>query len=400
LFLLINSNSFFSSGIFDTHVEKNHGFKLIVQQFYALLMKRILNSMRNYLALVAAALPVLFVVVSLIIEQQIPKPQDSPALLISLDRYRTITVPYTQAYNEIRSTEFTKNYDYFLQQSKTVAHIRDLSSNLTDTCINGRPTDILSYLTCIGERSLMDLNDRHLIAVDSKENDTGNLMTITGFFNNQPYHIPPLSLNMISNALLRQYSVANNRTISVINHPLPRSLIEQVSDFESQQFFGFRMASSVVFGLGFMMAAFSVFLIKERMSKAKHLQFLSGADGIIFWASTFLWDAVYYTVSVFLIFIIWTIFYHTDALKDNLEVFLTDHRMGYTVLLYIMYGFSQIPLTYLMTYLFSIPASGFAWITIFNIITSKKTNEKCQSIFDYFRSSNATSHCHSFDSST
>lgn len=125
-----------------------------------------------------------------------------------------------------------------------------------------------------------------------------------------------------------------------------------------------------------MMAAFSVFLIKERVSKAKHLQFLSGANGINFWSTTFLWDLIYYIVSVFLIFIVWTIFYHTDALKDNLQFFLTDYRMGYTILLYVMYGFSQIPMTYLLAYLFSIPASGFAWITIFNIITSnrKKTN--------------------------
>lgn len=133
------------------------------------------------------------------------------------------------------------------------------------------------------------------------------------------------------------------------------------------------MASSVVFGLGFMMAAFSVFLIKERVSKAKHLQFLSGANGINFWMSTFLWDLVFYVISVFLIFVVWAIFYQTEGLKDNLKYFLTDHRMAYTVLLYVCYGFSQIPMTYLMAYLFNIPASGFAWITIFNIITS---NEK------------------------
>ena len=145
-----------------------------------------------------------------------------------------------------------------------------------------------------------------------------------------------------------------------------------ISDFQSQQFFGFRMASSVVFGLGFMMAAFAVFLIKERVSKAKHLQFLSGANGINFWLSTFLWDLIYYIGAIILVFLIWTIFYHTAALKDNLKVFLTDHRLGYTILLYVAYGFSQIPMTYLMAYLFQIPASGFAWITIFNIITSKK----------------------------
>ncbi len=142
-------------------------------------------------------------------------------------------------------------------------------------------------------------------------------------------------------------------------------------DFQSQQFFGFRMASSIVFGFGFMMAAFAVFLIKERVSKAKHLQFLSGANGISFWLSAFLWDLVYYTIATILIFLVWTIFYHTKTLENDLKVFLTGDRLGYTILLYVLYGFSQIPMTYLMSYIFQIPASGFAWITIFNIITSK-----------------------------
>lgn len=136
------------------------------------------------------------------------------------------------------------------------------------------------------------------------------------------------------------------------------------------------MASSIVFGFGFMMAAFAVFLIKERVSKAKHLQFLSGANGINFWLSAFLWDLIYYTISTILIFIIWVIFYHTDAVKDNLKVFLIGDRLGYTILLYVCYGFSQIPMTYLMSYIFQIPASGFAWITIYNIITSKQKQKQ------------------------
>lgn len=144
-----------------------------------------------------------------------------------------------------------------------------------------------------------------------------------------------------------------------------------VKDFQTQQFFGFRMASSIVFGFGFLMAAYSVFLIKERVSKAKHLQFLSGANGVNFWLSTFLWDFIYYAIATILIYLTWTIFYHSNTLKDDLKVFLTGRQFGYTILLYVLYGLSQIPMTYLMSYIFDIPASGFAWITIFNIITSE-----------------------------
>ena len=144
-----------------------------------------------------------------------------------------------------------------------------------------------------------------------------------------------------------------------------------MNDFQSQQFFGFRLASSIVFGFGFLMASFAVFLIKERVSKAKHLQFLSGANGLSFWLSTFIWDLCHYFLSTGLIIIVWAIFYRTEALQNDLKVFVTNPRLGYGMLLYFLYGVSHIPMTYLLSYMFDIPASGFAWITIINIITSK-----------------------------
>lgn len=120
-----------------------------------------------------------------------------------------------------------------------------------------------------------------------------------------------------------------------------------------------------------MMAAFSVFLIKERVSKAKHLQFLSGAQGLNFWLTTFLWHAVHYIICVLLIYVAWIIAYQSTSLKEDLAAFLDTSRIGYSILLYTLYAFSHIPMTYLMTYMFQIPASGFAWITIINIITSE-----------------------------
>ncbi|CAF2062271.1 unnamed protein product [Rotaria magnacalcarata] len=361
--------------IFDTAIVKNTGFALSFQQFYALLLKRMLNSKRNYLVAFACALPIIFVIISLVIEQQIPKPEDSPPLLMSFNRYIKTNVPYTYDRNDTASLDFIRSYEYALKQSTKIAALIDLTTNNTRPCQDGKPTDLILYLSCIGQRSLLELSDQYLIGANVNVDTSRESLKLTGLFNNQPYHISPLTLNYLTNALLKQYSSTSeiDRTITVINHPFPRSLTETVVDFQSQQFFGFRMASSIVFGFGFMMAAFSVFLIKERVSKAKHLQFLSGAGGLNFWLTTFIWDFVYYMMATIFIFIFWTIFYHTDALKDDLKVFLTGDRLGYTILLYIFYGFSHIPMTYLLSFIFQIPASGFAWLTIMNIITSQAT---------------------------
>jgi len=45
--------------------------------------------------------------------------------------------------------------------------------------------------------------------------------TITGWFNNLPYHSIPLAVGTIYNALLKYYN--NSTSITVVNHPLPFS---------------------------------------------------------------------------------------------------------------------------------------------------------------------------------
>ncbi|CAF4336610.1 unnamed protein product, partial [Adineta steineri] len=134
--------------VFDTEIQKNTGTTLMLQQFYALLLKRITNSKRNYLVLFCALLPVLFVIISLIIDQQIPQPGDSPPLLMSLNRYESTNVPYVYDPNEALSTDFIRSYEYHLQQASKVPTLIDLTSNTTRPCHDGKTTDIRSYLAC------------------------------------------------------------------------------------------------------------------------------------------------------------------------------------------------------------------------------------------------------------
>ena len=48
----------------------------------------------------------------------------------------------------------------------------------------------------------------------------------------------------------------------------------------------------VIFAMSFVPASFVVFLIQERVSKAKHLQFISGVKLVFYWLSNFVWDMV------------------------------------------------------------------------------------------------------------
>lgn len=48
----------------------------------------------------------------------------------------------------------------------------------------------------------------------------------------------------------------------------------------------------VIFAMSFVPASFVVFLIQERVNKAKHLQFISGVQPLLYWLANFVWDMV------------------------------------------------------------------------------------------------------------
>lgn len=52
------------------------------------------------------------------------------------------------------------------------------------------------------------------------------------------------------------------------------------------------VAICVIFAMSFIPASFVLYLIQERVTKAKHLQFVSGVSPLIYWVANFFWDMV------------------------------------------------------------------------------------------------------------
>lgn len=44
--------------------------------------------------------------------------------------------------------------------------------------------------------------------------------------------------------------------------------------------------------MSFIPASFVLYLIQERVTKAKHLQFVSGVSPVVYWVANFFWDMV------------------------------------------------------------------------------------------------------------
>ena len=145
--------------------------------------------------------------------------------------------------------------------------------------------------------------DIYIVAAEFIQSN--NMSKIVGHFNNQPLHVPPLILNLITNTLYKYYSSLINNTITVVNHPLPRRSQDKLSDLQLKDLTGFNVASGTSFGFSFLIASFVIFIIKERVSNSKHIQFLSGCNSYLFWISAFLFDMFnYFITTVFVIVVI------------------------------------------------------------------------------------------------
>jgi len=104
-------------------------------------------------------------------------------------------------------------------------------------------------------------------------------------------------------------------------------------------------------------------IVKERVTKAKHLQFVSGVHFLTFWLANFFWDFINFLLPCAGILITFLVF--------NEEGYISMEQQGRFILVFILYGWAILPLMHLLSFLFTIPATGFTRITMFNIFTGR-----------------------------
>lgn len=226
----------------------NSGMSLLLQQYYALTVKRFIHSVRNKVLIVSQLIiPVAILFINLIYLKYGPiKVEDSPSLKITLSSYSTNYVPYYVGNPADQSLTEISNYytqSVRLNANSQPFNLRTSQTNQTvvDYCLERRET-IDDFLSCVGRTSYNYLIDNYVTAAYF-QNYTNNAFGLTSYFNNQPYHVPPLAINQISNSLLNFYSKSKElKTITVTNHPLPRNLNDQLNDAISKDQTGFNVA--------------------------------------------------------------------------------------------------------------------------------------------------------------
>ncbi|XP_044884673.1 retinal-specific phospholipid-transporting ATPase ABCA4 isoform X4 [Mauremys mutica] len=119
------------------------------------------------------------------------------------------------------------------------------------------------------------------------------------WFNNKGWHAMVSFLNVANNAVLRanlrQGQAPEDYGITAINHPLnlTKEQLSEVTVLTTSV--DAVVAICVIFAMSFIPASFVLYLIQERVTKAKHLQFVSGVSPAVYWLTNYIWDIVNYT---------------------------------------------------------------------------------------------------------
>ncbi|XP_035578251.1 ATP-binding cassette sub-family A member 3-like isoform X7 [Zalophus californianus] len=154
------------------------------------------------------------------------------------------------------------------------------------------------------------------------------------------YHIPTATL---------EKNV--NNEVSFI---LPKEYTHRLSD-------GFQVALYIHFGMAFLISGFCLLTVTERVTKAKHIQFLSGVFVPVYWLSALLWDFIIFFITCCLLL---------GAFKFcQLDIYITDYHFLDTMLIFVLYGWSAIPLMYLLSFLFTRSTSAYIKLVLFNYLS-------------------------------
>ena len=145
-------------------------------------------------------------------------------------------------------------------------------------------------------------------------------------------------------------SSSSARLIS-INEPLPLTTQQAI---EVRTILSTVAALFLLIPYCYIPGAFIVFLVKERVSKSKHLQLVSGTNMTSYWFATYLWDLTLFFILTVLIMIIFLLYGNESAqvFVGDLESFLATATLTFG------YGTSVLPFSYLLSRSFINPSSA------------------------------------------
>ncbi|KAL2633831.1 hypothetical protein R1flu_005310 [Riccia fluitans] len=182
---------------------------------------------------------------------------------------------------------------------------------------------------------------------------------LTLLHNTSSEHALPTLIQELAQARFREALNLPNATMKLWSAPLPLTKNEAL---RIQTMLTVLAALFVLIPFCYLAASFSVFVVRERVVKAKLLQMLSGANTYSYWTATYFWDILNY-VSIVLITMLVFMIYRDEAFIGSWT------KAGAVFALLICFGLSVLPLSYCYSFGFTSHASAQVAIAGIHFVT-------------------------------
>ncbi|XP_034369621.1 phospholipid-transporting ATPase ABCA3-like [Arvicanthis niloticus] len=325
----------FEGSDYSRHLDSsfNAGWSLYIQQFRAMFIKRVMFSWRNWKLLLLQLLALLGLMYLLMKGISFSVPEE-PARVMDLEQYGETIVPFSVSGDPHLTQILTKNLEIMLKAKNQ--KILEVQGDVKDYLLTNKDC----IYSCIVAFSL---------DIARKEK------TFTFWFNNEAYHASPLSLSILDNIIFK-YLSGPDATITVSNKPQPQRVTKDKPDIRSAS--GIQIVFNLLFGMSIFTSGFCLMTVTERVSKAKHIQFVSGVYTLNFWLSALLWDLIIHFVACVLLLVV---FLYTDV-----DVLLEKYHFLDTMFILMLFGWSIIPFIYLLSFWYNNSTNAYIKIFVFN----------------------------------
>ncbi|XP_041532432.1 ATP-binding cassette sub-family A member 17-like [Microtus oregoni] len=322
-------------------IKLNTGLCLFCQQFYAMLLKKVTYSWRNWklMLFMQILLPLVIIMLSLTFFDFKLKKMENVPLELTLKTYGQTIVPFFVSENFHLDPQLSDNFKKML-----------VAAGQIPLHLQGPVED---FLLKKAKSSPEDFDKLYVVAASFE--DVNNRSTVKALFNNQAYHSPGLALALVDNFLFKLLSCAN-ASITTTNYPQPQTAKELSESILYQGPKGHYLVVNFLFGIAFLSSSFSILTVTEENTKSKHIQFVSGVSAAAFWLSALLWDLLSFLVPTLVLVLVF-LWYKEEA-------FAHHEGTAAVVLIMMLYGWATIPFVYTVSFSFKNPSNACAKLVV------------------------------------
>lgn len=321
----------------------NTGMPRVASQLHAMLYKRFFTLFRNWqLLLVQNTIPIALTLITVYIARQIKVNKVLPPLCLDLDQYKNNPVSLLSVQRGITNRQMDLIevwYRRAFMNAQVPRSIREVG-------------DISKFIRDLSFPEYLEFKSHTILGLELNNN------SVIAWFNNVAYHSMPTSLNLYYNAVLRSY--CNNCTLLLSNAPMVFTVASRLEMHNSVRDFGFQLAANVGFAMSFVSAFYVIFYIKERVSRAKLLQVVSGASLWTYWLMAWAFDVVMYLCNTLLLILA------LYLLQE--EGWNSPQELSRMFVLFCTFIWAILPFVYLCSFLMDVASSGLIFTIMFGVL--------------------------------